>query len=53
MTIRCPNCKKVFRTQTIYTKHYASAHYKKQKKAKEKKAIKMGKIPVWAKKRRK
>ena len=52
--VKCPKCRKVFSTYAIYTKHYASAHYKPKKGGKGKKAGTItGKIPVWAKRSRK
>jgi uncharacterized C2H2 Zn-finger protein len=52
MPVKCPKCKKVFPNYARYTKHYASAHYRKKGKGKGKKKVTMGKIPVWAKRRK-
>ena len=50
-TTKCPKCRKTFKLYSTYTKHYASAHYRKSKKAKAK-TVKVGKIPVWARRRK-
>jgi len=52
--VKCPKCKKTFSSYAQYTKHYASAHYKKKGVGKNGKAkVIMGKIPVWAKGKKK
>ena len=50
MPTKCPKCRKIFRLYSQYTKHYASAHYKAKSK-KSKSTVKVGKIPVWARRK--
>ena len=49
MTVKCPKCKWKG-SNRAYMKHYAHVHYKKSKKAKNRK-VKVAKIPVWARRK--